>query len=36
VRFGLEYLEAALAGQGRKILVVDPAEDKDGLIRDMT
>ena len=33
---GFEYLEAALAAQGRKILVVDQAEVKDDLIRDMT
>jgi len=36
IRFGFEYLEAALAAQGRKILVVDHAEVKDDLIRDMT
>jgi putative resolvase len=36
IRFGFEYLEASLAAQGRKILVVDPAEVKDDLIRDMT
>jgi predicted site-specific integrase-resolvase len=36
IRFGFEYLEAALAANGRRILVVDPAEVKDDLIRDMT
>jgi len=36
ISFGFEYLEAALAAQGRKILVVDHAEVKDDLIRDMT
>jgi putative resolvase len=36
IRFGFEYLEASLAAQGRKILVVDPSEVKDDLIRDMT
>src|SRR6266511_1608901 len=36
IRFGFEYLEAALAAQGLKILVVDHSEVKDDLIRDMT
>jgi len=36
IRFGFEYLEAALAAQGRSLVVVDPAEVKDDLIRDMT
>jgi putative resolvase len=36
IRFGFEYLESALAAQGRKILVVDHSEVKDDLIRDMT
>ena len=36
IRFGLEYLEAALAAQGRRILVVDSSEVKDDLIRDLT
>src|SRR5258705_2700924 len=38
-RFGAEYLEAALAGQGRRLLVVDPAEPAgvdDDLVRDVT
>jgi len=34
-RFGAEYIEAALAGSGRRIVVVDPAEMKDDLVRDM-
>jgi predicted site-specific integrase-resolvase len=36
IRFGFEYLEAAIAAQGRSILVVDSSEVKDDLIRDMT
>jgi len=36
ISFGFEYLEASLAAQGRKILVVDHAEVKDDLNRDMT
>ena len=32
--FGAEYVEAALAAQGRRLLVVDPAEDDDDLVRD--
>ncbi|MEU4678430.1 IS607 family transposase [Micromonospora sp. NPDC023737] len=35
-RFGAEYVEAALAGQGRRLLVVDPAELDDDLVRDVT
>ena len=35
-RFGAEYVEAALAAQGRRMLVVDPAEVDDDLVRDMT
>jgi putative resolvase len=34
-RFGVGQLEAALAAQGRRILVVDPAETTDDLVRDM-
>ena len=34
-RFGVEQLEAALAAQGRRVLVVDPAETSDDLVRDM-
>ncbi len=35
-RFGAEYVEAALAAQGRRLLVVDPAEGDDDLVRDIT
>jgi predicted site-specific integrase-resolvase len=35
-RFGAEYVEAALTAQGRRLLVVDPAEVDDDLVRDMT
>lgn len=35
-RFGVEYLEAALSAQGRELVVVDPAEVDDDLVRDMT
>lgn len=35
-RFGVEYVEAALNAQGREVLVVDPAEVDDDLVRDMT
>lgn len=34
-RFGFEYLEAALAAQGRSILVADPNEVKDDVVRDL-
>ena len=34
-RFGSEYIEAALAAQGRQILVVDDTEMKDDLVQDM-
>ena len=35
-RFGAEYVEAALSAQGRRLLVVDPAEMDDDLVRDVT
>ena len=35
-RFGAEYVEAALAASGRGLLVVDPAEVADDLVRDVT
>ena len=35
-RFGAEYVEAALAAQHRTLLVVDPAEVDDDLVRDVT
>jgi predicted site-specific integrase-resolvase len=34
-RFGSEYLEAALAAAGRKLIVVDSAEMNDDLVQDM-
>jgi putative resolvase len=34
-RFGVEYLEAALSAQGRRIVVADPAETSDDLAREM-
>lgn len=35
-RFAVEYVEAALAATGRELIVVDPAELDDDLVRDMT
>ena len=35
-RFGAEYVEAALGAQGRRLLVVDPSEVDDDLVRDVT
>jgi predicted site-specific integrase-resolvase len=35
-RFGADYVEAALSAQGRKLLVMDPAEVDDDLVRDVT
>ena len=35
-RFGAEYVEAALSAQGRRLLVVDPAEVDDDLVRDVS
>ncbi|MBA4023505.1 MAG: integrase [Gordonia sp.] len=34
-RFGVEYLEAALSAQGRRIVVTDKGETEDDLVRDM-
>ncbi len=34
-RFGVEYLEAALAAQGRRVVVIEDAEVTDDLVRDM-
>jgi putative resolvase len=34
-RFGAEYIEAALAATGRRVVVVDPDEVKDDLVQDM-
>ena len=35
MRLGAEYVESALAAQGRKLLVVDRSEVKDDLVQDM-
>ena len=35
MRFGAEYVESALAAQGRMLVVVDPSEVKDDLVQDM-
>ena len=35
-RFGAEYVEAALAASGRRLLVVDPGEVDDDLVGDVT
>lgn len=35
-RWGAEYIEAALNASGRKLLVMDPAEVEDDLVKDMT
>jgi predicted site-specific integrase-resolvase len=35
-RFGTEYVEAALAAQGRELIVVDSSEVDDDLVRNMT
>ena len=35
MRFGAEYVEAALAANGRKLLVVEPTETTDDLVTDM-
>ncbi len=34
-RFGVEQLESALAAAGRRVLVADPGETADDLVRDM-
>ena len=34
-RFGVEHLEAALSAHGRKVVVADPGETADDLVRDM-
>ena len=35
MRFGFEYVEAALAAQGRRVVVVDGAEITDDIVRDL-
>ncbi len=34
-RFGVEYLEAALRAQGRRVVVTDPGETTEDLVRDL-
>ncbi len=34
-RFGAEYVEAALAASGRRVVIADPGESTDDLVRDM-
>jgi predicted site-specific integrase-resolvase len=34
--FAVEYIEASLSAQGRRLIVVDAAEVDDDLVRDMT
>ena len=34
MRFGAEYVEAALAAQGRKLMVMESSEVKDDLVQD--
>jgi putative resolvase len=34
-RFGVEHLEAALSAQGRRLVMIDPGETSDDLVRDM-
>lgn len=35
MRFGFEYVEAALAAQGRRVVVIDGAEKTDDIVRDL-
>ena len=35
MRFGIEYVEAALAAQGRNLMVIDPEEMKGDIVRDL-
>ncbi|MER5220009.1 IS607 family transposase [Streptomyces flaveus] len=35
-RFGVEHLEAALSASGRRLVVLDPQESTDDLVRDIT
>jgi putative resolvase len=35
-RFGVGHLQAAFAAQGRQIMILDPGEVEDDLVRDMT
>lgn len=36
MRFGFEYVEAALAAQGRAVMVMESSEVQDDLVRDVT
>jgi predicted site-specific integrase-resolvase len=35
MRFGIEYVEASFAAQGRKLMVIEPDEMKDDIVRDL-
>ena len=35
MRFGIEYVEAALAAQGRKVMVIERDDMKDDIVRDL-
>ncbi|HUR05984.1 MAG TPA: IS607 family transposase [Nonomuraea sp.] len=35
-RFGVQHLETVLSASGRRLVVLDPQESTDGLVRDMT
>ena len=35
MRFGAEYVEAALAARGARLIVIEPDEVKDDLVQDM-
>jgi putative resolvase len=35
MRFGVEYVESALAAQGRRLIIADSSELKDDLVQDM-
>ncbi|MFC5198173.1 recombinase family protein, partial [Streptomyces kaempferi] len=35
-RFGVEHLEAVLSASGRRLVVLDPTETADDLVRDIT
>ena len=35
MRFGFEYIEAVLAAQGRKVVVMEEEETADDLVRDL-
>lgn len=35
MRFGIEYVEASLAAQGRRLIVIEPDEVTDDIVRDL-